>query len=832
MLPPTYHRPIIPLLLAFMAGILIGRFFPGGGVLTGLIGVAALIRLFRSLWQKRPAAVAPLVLIGALGHLAVSPFIFPVFPPSTARPYIDENPCRLSGIIVDPPLKEAFRIKCRLGDLEILPDEHRVDEPVRPPGYILLNIYGTAPSLHSGDRVFVTGGIRPLKNFNNPGGFDYRQYMAYNAVWGSVYGSGRMIEILPAGSPGLQSYISNFRESVDLAIGSVSEGDSRAVLSALIVGKKDRISPRLQEAFSSAGASHLLAISGLHIGIVASFAFILFRWLLGRSEYLLRHARVRKWAALAALCPVIAYGLISGMSPSTQRAVLMVAVFLAAFVFERESDSANTLGAAALAILAVSPPALFNISFQLSFAAVGTILYGLYLFPWLRASGQKPLERIWKTIVAFMAISFFAIVGTMPLVMHYFNQVSVIGVVSNLVLIPLIGFLAVPVGLLSTAAHILSESLALRGFALTDLIVRAGLFFVHGAAMLPFGGFRTVTPSILEMVCFYLLLFGIPLWVKTRRARIIDQMPANWFSRGIPAVLLSAILILSCDLGYWIHRRYLHGDMRITVLDVGQGNAALLEIPGGRTLLIDGGGFSNNEIFDVGAFIVAPFLWNNKIRSIDTVLLTHPDADHMNGLLFILKHFPVGRVISTHLAAESAEYREFSDLIRIKGIPHPDFDALGASEELNDVVIDYLYPPKNRRRGGLSGNNASIVLKTTFNGISILFPGDLETVAEQELVATAGRSLSADILLSPHHGSRTSSSAALLDAVQPETVIVSARKSRYGFPSPEVLRRYNERNFEIFQTDSDGGVCIRIDKTGVAIRPTEPRSEGLSRWFR
>lgn len=813
----TCHRPIIPLLFAFSLGILAGRFAP---VLPGawLVVAAATLRLLWLLYHKKPARISPLLLFAALGYIAVSPYIFPVFPPGPVRPFLDEKPRRLSGIIVEPPEKNPFRTRCVLKDIEI-PGEEK-SQSVSLPGRVQLHVYGAVPEMHPGDRVTLEGGIRQLKNFNNPGGFDYRQYMAFERIWGSAYGSSRTIEVRPAVSKSFFRKIAGFRESVHLAIGSVSGGDSRTVLSALVIGKTERISPPLQDAFSRSGASHLLSISGLHVAIVASCAMVLFKWLFGRSAFILRRAWLNKGAAMAAFIPVIGYALISGMAPATQRAVIMVAFFLAACVWEREYDSANTLAAAALAILLISPPALFNISFQLSFAAVAAILFGFHLFPGINPPAEGIWEMMRKILIGFTAISLFAIIGTTPLVMHYFNQVCLIGIVSNLVLIPLLGFLAVILGLLSTFILLFSESLALFGFTLADIIVRAGLYFIHLAAAVPLGSFKTVTPSLIELTCIYLLLICIPIWMRNRLSN--SELPRKVFSfqRGIAAVILIATIIMAGDAGYWIHRRLFHPDLRVTILDVGQGNASLIEIPGSRTVLIDGGGFTSNTTFDVGKLIVGPYLWDNKIRTIDTVILTHPDADHLNGLLFILENFRIRRVISTHITAESEQYQRFTEIIARKRIPHPDFKSVDSREVMNGVVFDILYPPVIRKTvfGSGKSNNGSIVMKVTYNGVSLLFPGDIEASAETELLSAAARRLDADILLSPHHGSRTSSTTAFLDAVDPDTVIISARKSRFGPPSKEVIERYQRRGYHLLQTEREGAIRIIVDGNKASIK--------------
>lgn len=810
-----FHRPLIPLLLAYMAGILAGRrlpFMPVPYFTAWALLAACAVYLVRLLLKNREARLSPLLLFSLLGLLAISARNPPFFPPADAKPFLDGRYHRLSGTVVESPRVLEKRTACILARIEI---EGDTGEKKRLPGRIRAYVYGRCPELRPGDRVSIFSKLYPFKNFNNPGGFDYRRFMADRGIWAAVYTGGHDLEKLPATPrwPRLLRSVHGFRDRLDNLIAATGDGDdASAVLSALVLGKRDRISSRLREAFSRAGAAHLLAISGLHVGIVGACAFFLFTRLLARSQTLLLYGWSARGAAILSILPVVAYGLLAGMSPSTQRAVLMIAIFFAAFVQGKPYNAVNTLAAAALAIVAIYPASLFSVSFQLSFTAVGAIFLGLYLFPPADLARVRPAMRIIRRLPVFVLISACAMLGTMPLVMHHFNQVSFLGVLSNLVLVPWIGFAVVPAGLLCALIFPFSQSLCAWGLSVTHGMLKPAVCLVHVFSEFPLGAFRTVTPSVPEVVCIYLLMAAGALLVGSRR-------PCG---KKIPAAVVGiAILAGAADAGYWIHRRFLHPDFRITVLDVGQGQASVLEFPGGATMLVDGGGFSDNEVFDVGASIVAPFLWQNKIRTIDTVLLSHPDSDHLNGLLFILKHFRVGRVISTHRPDDSDAYKAFLQIMEEKKILHPPFERIERSWSVNGTSLEILYPPldiENACARCPGANNCSIVLRAEYSGRSVLFPGDIERCAEALLVREAGPRAASDILVAPHHGSSSSSGDAFINAVSPETVIIPVRQSRYALPSPDVLKRYRSRGCRIFRTDRDGAICIRISGAGIQIK--------------
>ncbi|MFP4193917.1 MAG: DNA internalization-related competence protein ComEC/Rec2 [Desulfobacterales bacterium] len=831
-LPPGafYRLPVLVLVFAYTAGIIPGRFLLFSTPVRVIIWTAlaaSVIRVIYLLLKNRPACISPMVLFFTLGLVAVTPWKPDFFPSGKAALFLDSDRIQIRGTLAEPAQKDPRRTLCILEDLEI--SDASNDNPVSAAGKLKLSIYDSTPDLLPGDRIFLQAGIRSFKNFNNPGGFDYRQYMADQNIWGNVYARSSDIEKLPQNTPKasmLQHSIHRFREHLDAAISKSANQETAAVLSALIVGKRHGIDHDLRESFNRAGASHLLAISGLHVGIVATCAFLIFKLIFSCSRTLLLNGLAVRAAALLSLLPVAAYVMISGFSPSTQRAGIMVAIFLLAFILEKPYHPANTLAVAALLILGLYPPGLFSISFQLSFTAVAAIFFGLYLFSGTFIfspdyQSRETVQRFMKRLLGFAMISVFAIAGTMPLVMHYFNQAAITGMVSNLILIPWIGFAVVPAGLISALAFALSEPAGIWCLTAAGRMLDPALHLIHALADLRFGAFKTVTPGILELICVYLLfiLIGLAATPRLKQHR-----------KTIIVTLCLVASVAAADAGYWVHRRFLNQDLRITVLDVGHGFSSLVEFPKGRTMLIDGGGFSDNAVFDVGRLIVAPYLWKNKIGKIDTVILSHPDADHLNGLLYILENFRIGKVVTGPSDAETIAWQRFVEIIEEKDILHPEFEDIESSR-INGAEFDILYPDTNTENPNthcsVATNNCSLVVKVHYNGKSVLFPGDIEKSAESVIVSKAASRAASDILIAPHHGSKTSSSSKFLETVDPATVIISARKSGFRAPSKEVLNRYDKMGCRILRTDKKGAVTIRIKQEGeMIIEPVISRKQG------
>ncbi len=743
-----------------------------------------------------------------LGVWAISGFVDPDFPEDHIVHHIDDGWWQITGLVDSLPDVENDR-QAVIIDTSSL---SRSGKQQPSCGRVRLTIYGEHPPLEPGASVQFSSRIRAIRNFGNPGAFDYERHMTAQKIYGSAYAqAGRLKTLDTPGKQTIKAAIDQTRITIAGqidAINNESEAEtnrrtvSAELLKALIVGQKSGIDPEVRQVFNRTGIGHLLAISGLHVGIVATVTFLLFSRLFSFIPFLLWRGWVRKSAAIITIVTVLGYGLLASMSASTQRAVIMVTVFLIALVADRDHDLFNTLALAGLIILALFPPALKTVSFQLSFAAVIFIVAGLSAL----ATFLQRLERRWiRTGVSFVLVSALAISGTMPLTLYYFNQTSFIGILANCFMIPLIGFVAVPLGLLGALACLcgLGAGTGLLLFKASAEVLSVAYTIAETMAAWPFAATMCVTPTILEMICYYCLLGTGLVLIKSRK---------NW--RAAATVMVIFGLVLTVDAAYWINKRFYHDDLRITALDVGQGNAALVELPGGKNLLVDGGGFIGQSTFDVGKMIVAPFLWQNKIGTIDTIVVTHPDTDHLGGLLYIAEHFNVKTIWSNGEASDTRHFNDFVDIARQQGINWPAFTALPRQQKIGDVQLDILYPPahfsdQNPMPGWRDSNNNSLVLRVSLRQASFLFCGDIEKSAEAELLQTAGDNLGSDVIFVPHHGSKTSSTSGLINRVTPDIAVFCAGwQNRYGYPHENVVRRYEDAGCTIYQTGADGAIIM------------------------
>lgn len=844
-------RPLIPLLICIILGIAVGAAL---GEYTGwaavLLAVCVLGMVFR-LYRRQTGLLSPLILFFVLGYVSIQPWLSPRLPSNHVSRYAGPDRWRISGTITTEPFQQKHLQKFVLQAESVCGGRNG---GAAVAGKLRVTVSGLDRRLQRGERIALHSRIRAVHGFKNPGGFDYERYMAYRGIWATAYAQGKDVAWLGRQvHGGISEALNAFRGRIGTLIESCGRPEQQAVLRALVVGDRSAISRELREAFQRAGAGHLLAISGLHVGIVATVAFALFRCALAFVRPLLQRAWVRPAAAVAALIPVIVYGMLSGWSASTQRAVLMVGAFLASFLVRREQDAINTLSVAALIILVVSPPALFSISFQLSFAAVLFILAPLARV--LRKQSEprpaaRPslIRRLTIQVGSLVRVSLLAIGGTLPLIMYYFNQVSLIGILTNLVLVPLVGFLVVPLGVLAVFLAPIHDQLAFGCLAVCNALLVPAIAIVRSFAELPFAAVYTVTPSHLEIACYYVLLWGILNLRKKTEVQPADLASASadferprpqsgnqgarhqrlWLHprwKLAPIALAVAALVFAADGLYWLHHRLWHNDLRVTVIDVGQGTANLVEFPGGATLLIDGGGFADNSIFDVGAQVIAPLLWRQKIRSVDTLILSHPNSDHVNGLIFIAKHFNVKTVWLTGEARNTRGYLELLQVLAANHIARPKFEALDRSLAVSGAQISVLYPPPDfldrvASENWRTTNNNSLVVRIAYGEVSFLFPGDIMSEAEAELVRMAGDELASTVLIAPHHGSRTSSSPSFLEAVRPEVVVVSSgRLGTAKLPHPSVLAAYAQRKVRLFQTKQHGAVRMVTDGHRLFVDP-------------
>ena len=497
----------------------------------------------------------------------------------------------------------------------------------------------------------------------------------------------------------------------------------------------------------------MLAISGFNVGIVTGFFFFIARALLGRSRRLRLSGRHTRYAALLTIPFPFVFMLVAGAGVSVIRATIMTVVFMLALYFEREHHFYNTLALSALVILLVYPHSLFAPSFQLTFMSLLFIVLAMEkIYPLLQRLRNRPITWTLSTILSTTA----ATLGTAPIVIYYFFGINPFAAIHNLVTIPLTGIAATVLALVGMTAPIGAPLLHVAGF-IVDLNIRALQFLDFGYI------FPIVRFDLAEVLLYYAFLLALLR---------IGRKPVQGL---LLFVLVPALVLLS----YQGYRERFGDRLCMSAIDVGSGDAILIEAPGGSRILIDGGG-AYGDRFDAGRQVITPVLLVKKIRTLDYVVSTHPHADHAGGLAHIVEHFTVRTFASGGFHPQDARFTELVDLLRKRGVPIQIWkpgESFAFGPGTTATVLHGGNPPP-----GENPNDASVVLRVRSGDHAFLLTGDIGETVEAAMVAS-GAAIRSDVLKVGHHGSRSSSTYPFLLAVRPSLAVLSTGK---GHPvSPE-----------------------------------------------
>ncbi len=682
-------------------------------------------------------------------------------------------------------------------------------------GLVLLRLQGPWPAdISPGDMLAIRTVLKRPDSFRTEGAFDYAQHLAQKNIWITGFVRSPLLLHKIDGPQSLRHrahYLSErIRSTIGQAIDHAVAPKISGIYRAILLGDRSRIDTDTLEIFKGSGTMHILAISGLHMAVIGFLIYTGLFWLLSRSEKLLLRFSVKKWAAFLSLPVLLGYGLLAGMNTPVFRAVIMSSVVILAICSDRQKSPAALLASAALLILVLDPLQLFTVSFQLSFVAISGIVL---LLPGLKnllehvpESSRIPpiLKKAVHWLIAALLVSLVAALATTPITLYAFNRFSLVSPLANLFIEPLICLWSLGVGLLGIFFIFIHPDIASFLFQTGALGISATLHIGAFFSSWPFSTIWLPTPAVWLITVYYccLIVLSYTGWKKNRLAA-----PAL-------GVLATCIVFFFYPPNEYLGQRIKF--FRVTYLDVGQGTATLLEYPSGFRALIDGGG-SSFAATSVGERIIAPFLWKQGIRTIDAIVITHPDADHYNGLAFINDHFSPKTIWSKGREGHDENFQKLIRLAEQRGvkvlIPAVG-DGLPAGEE-SLVCVTNLADVKNGKiPSGPQKRNDGIVIKACAAELCALFPGDIGRESERFLV-DQGFAVQAEFLLSPHHGSITSNSSEFLAAVAPKHLLVSAGRAGKGnFPHNGLGRECDMQQISLHTTAEQGTLQIIADTKG------------------
>ncbi len=673
---------------------------------------------------------------------------------------------------------------------------------------------GKAPGF--GERVEVQGRLKRPPGPRRPGGFDRAAYLARQGVYFTLdTGEARLL------GPGRLDPVRRAAVATRIRLEAVLKATlpprDAALLAGLLFGTRSELPEDIRETFKASGVFHLLAVSGGNIAMIAIPLLAL----------LLRCGLSRRAASASVIPVVVFFVFLTGASPSVLRAGVMAVLVLLGDVLRRERDALNTLGAAVLLLLLCTPGLLFDLGFQLSLAAtLGILLFARPVERWLTPRMQVVFgERVGRWLGEGLSITLAAQALVEPLSLYNFGTFSAIAPVANLLVLAFLEPI-VRLGLVATLLGVLSAGLA---YVLL-LPVRAGLWallFVVGATSMVPGGYLELGPM---PAVFVLIWYGSVALIASPRLRgeLLERLRTirdGWRAAGHRSWLRAAAVAGLAAVTVLTWRVALADPpdtLAVTFLDVGQGDAVLIEAPGGGTMLVDAGPYlagdarSGRAGYDAGEAVVLPHLRRQGIGRLDYLVVTHPDRDHAGGAPSVLRSIPVGALLKSDQGATEERYLE---ALRLAGALGMTVRQPVAGERIHlggGVIAEILNPQPVPFAGTRSDDNSNcIAMRLTYRRVAILLPCDLEGEAEEWLVAR-GVNLRAHVLKASHHGSGHSSTAAFLQAVRPRWAVISAGSgNRYGHPHRSALERLREVGAAIYRTDQHGTITVKTN--GVSI---------------
>ncbi len=665
-------------------------------------------------------------------------------------------------------------------------------------------------TLYHGNRISFFGKLHPPRGSLNPGGFNYAAYMERQGIDFLTTVTGFQAVTLLDGEPlGLWrvwNQVDHWRATIRAAVISGLNQPVRGLFLGMIIGERGYLEQELQDWFMVTGTVHLLSISGSHLGLVAVVVFgLMKRLVLGLPLVpllsLSRAITASKIAILFAWPAVVLYALLAGVELATMRSLVMITLAMIAMWLGYERHLGHAMAVALLVILLHDSRAIFDISFQLSFLSVLVMVRMIALMQsWnADAAGADNQARLhfMNHVLNALSMSGAVTVATVPLVAFYFNQVPWMGIITNLIAIPFTGIILVPLGLLAALWTIMTGSESLILGSAMEQLWGLMVFGLQWCAHLPGSEWHVAAPSIPMIALFYTGLFVTSLQAIPWRIRVTGAG-------------LSILLI-----GWWLSPPVSKADgdhWRVTFLDVGQGDSAIVELPDGQTVLIDGG--ARYERFDMGENVVAPFLWSRRIHHISHVIGTHQQLDHVGGLIWVLNHISVGRYWDSGIERSERFVKDLQTALRDRHIDQHTavrgrdllqsgqcrFSILNPPD--TPVVNETAHPPS-----GALLNNLSIVSRLQCGIYSILFAADIETAGLRRLNGEGYQPVT--VLKVPHHGARSSLDPDWLRQLRPQYAVISVGAANpYGHPMQSVLQTYQDQNITVFRTDRDGAIWI------------------------
>jgi competence protein ComEC len=793
--------PLIYLACAWVTGIFLGSRFnlPATLIPAGLVPLLPL--LFSRRWKF--FILTSLCLLFLLTGAWYSYSRLHASSVDSIRSYNNRGAITIKGMVDEDPEVGDKATQLRLSVSEIRTD----NDWSKVTGSTLLFVPRYS-AYRYGDVLLVDGELETPADFDD---FDYRGYLAQQGIYSIMYHP--KIEILERGQGfKLLEWVYALRNRLSQSLTEVLPEPQASLAQGIILGNRGNIPEPLLNNFSRTGTAHILAISGLHIAIVVGMILSLGILIFGRRHY------IYVWLTLGLTW---LYTILTGMNPPVVRAAIMASMFLIAEPLGRQRSAITALALAAAVMVGVDPGVLWQASFQMSFMAMAGLIF---VFPPLQTAGRKAVNAtlgeegvavsIARSIIDSFGVSLAALIGVWPLVAYYFGIISPVGPLATFFALPALADIIITGALTGGLALIALPVAQVAGWA-TWLFLSYMILVVNGFAAIPASAIEVGKVNVALVFVYYLVVAAV-IWLARNRASTLATRPLNLVKSGagkiaglasnlpvrwiIPPFLVAAILasVAAATMP--------DDNLHVSFLDVGQGDAILIQ-KGSLEVLVDGGPSPQAIALELGKKL--PF-WD---RTIELVVLSHPDADHVNGLVEVLKRYRVEQVLYPELDSNSTIYGEWLRTTTEKNIKST-VALAGESLNLGGTKIEVLNPqPDPLVMTKSDTDNNGVVMRVSAGTVSFLLTADIMREAEFTLI-TGRSSLRSTVLKVGHHGSDTSTTPEFLAVVSPQVAVISVGADNpYGHPSNDVMSRLKEKVGlnNIYRTDEQGTVEFITD---------------------
>ncbi|RUA03985.1 MAG: DNA internalization-related competence protein ComEC/Rec2 [Gammaproteobacteria bacterium] len=635
------------------------------------------------------------------------------------------------------------------------------------------------PDLQVGDTWQLLLKMKHNNGYQNLGGFDYEKWLFYKQIDATGYVKNSSFNQLIAPNKTIYS-IDKIRQNIRQTLSPILiKQEFSGVLNALIIGDRSLITDKQWALFKATNTTHLSVVSGLHIGLISGFIFLLVQFFWRRSMFLSLRIPAQIMGAYFGLLSAFLYALIAGFSIPTGRAFIMASVVFLSIILKRHHNVWQLYGVALLLVLIDNPMSIFSVGFWLSFYVVAVIIYG----------ARQHQERSWAYRLVYMQL--LISLSTLPLTIWFFSTGSIVSPIANLIAIPVFSFTIIPLSLIATLLAFSGlEYLATLVFSIANqaLIYLASL--LEQLQKFEFNQWHYTQTSMLDLALF---IAGSLIAISPKGLRL----------RALSLPILGLLFLTPIQ-------RIETNAFLLTTLDVGQGLANVVQTRN-HILLFDTGAKYRSG-FNLGNSVITPYLHAKHIQRLDKVIISHGDNDHIGGFDNIYKNFEIGEILTSVPKKIKAKVTVCQT---------------GQKWEWDGVSFEILNPDKKM---GFKNNNASCVLKISNGRYSALLTGDIEKKAEYYLAHSHKEKIKSTILISPHHGSQSSSTQVFLEAVSPELITISSGfQNRFRHPSKKVMNRYQYNNIKVLQTNCSGQIDVLL---GDKMRISEYRKNFMRYYFR